>query len=233
MMATIRCVASLGSGQSVLRLSISYDKKYMISTPGVGKNSNLIMYIEPVDGDDISFNAQSDGRRTWGSLDAQQFRNFLRIKNEISVQVDGVKFNYLIGNTSLAEVARKTEQCNSHDSGATAAQLANPTGQPTLRSGSYTMDSSNSQALVTLIVQGTAFSGQSSWQCCPSARIDPIVEGSMANGRVTFVRDCRGQGQPDSCRQTYTGVISGNSASGTWSGTGAPAGGGRWSMRLR
>jgi hypothetical protein len=107
-----RCTAHIGSGQSFFRMSISYDKKYSISTPAVRKNSNLIMYVDPPDGNDISFAAQSDGRRTWGFMDAQQFRNFLRIKNEISVQVDGVKFNYLLGNTSLAEVARKTEQCN-------------------------------------------------------------------------------------------------------------------------
>lgn len=107
-----RCVASIGSGQSVMRISISYDKKYAISVPGVRKNAKLIMYIEPPDGDDISFAATSDGNRSWGDIDAKQFRNFLRIKNEISVQIDGVKFNYLIGSTSLAEVARKTEQCN-------------------------------------------------------------------------------------------------------------------------
>jgi hypothetical protein len=107
-----RCIFSIGSGQSVLRVSISYDKKYLISVPGVRKASNLIMYIDPPDGDDISFGAQSDGMRSWGGMSASQFRNFLRIKNEISVEVDGVRFNYLIGNTSLAEVARKTEQCN-------------------------------------------------------------------------------------------------------------------------
>ena len=107
-----RCVATIGSGPSVFRLSISYDKKYAISVPGVRKNSKLIMYIDPPDGDDISFAAQSNGSRSWGDMDAKQFRNFLRIKNEISVQVDGVKFNYLIGTTSLAEVARRTEQCN-------------------------------------------------------------------------------------------------------------------------
>jgi hypothetical protein len=107
-----RCVASIRNGQSVFRFSISYDKKYSMSAPGVRKNSNLIMYVEPPDGDDISFTAQSDGNRSWGSLDAKQFRNFLRIKNNIVVYVDNVKFNYPIGNTSLAEVARKTEQCN-------------------------------------------------------------------------------------------------------------------------
>ena len=68
---------------------------------------------------------------------------------------------------------------------------------------------------------------------CPTSRIDPIVEGRIAIGRVTFVRDCRGQGYPGPCRQTYTGVISGNSVSGTWSVTYQPAGGGRWSMHLR
>jgi hypothetical protein len=108
-----------------------------------------------------------------------------------------------------------------------------PAAQPALRSGSYAMNSSNHKATVKLDVQGSNFSGQSSWQCCPAPRIDPIVEGRIANGRVTFVRDCRGQGLNGPCRQTYTGAISGNSVSGTWSGTGAPAGGGTWSMQLR
>jgi len=129
-------------------------------------------------------------------------------------------------------LASKFQHCQFQASGAPAAQPARPVAQ-TLRSGSYTMTSGSFSALVTLNVQGAGFSGQSSWSCCPSARIDPIVEGRIANGRVTFVRDCRGQGWPGACRQTYTGVISGNSVSGTWSGTGVPAGGGRWSMRLR
>lgn len=107
-----RCVASIRSGKSVLRISMSYDKKYSISVPGVLKNAKLIMYIDQPDGDDISFAAQSDGTRSWGDLDANQFRNFLRIKNEISVQIDGVKFKYPIGKTALADVAKKAEQCN-------------------------------------------------------------------------------------------------------------------------
>jgi hypothetical protein len=76
------------------------------------RNAKLPMYVEPPDGDDISFPAQSDGNRSWGSMDAGQFRNFLRIKNTIVVTVDKVTFSYPIGSTSLAEVARRLEQCN-------------------------------------------------------------------------------------------------------------------------
>jgi hypothetical protein len=125
------------------------------------------------------------------------------------------------------------QRCQFQASGSPAAQPARPVAQPTLQSGSYNMNSGNFEALVTLSVQGATISGQSSWKCCPSPRIDPIIEGRIANGNVTFVRDCRGQGYVGACRQTYTGVISGNSVSGTWSGTGQPPGGGRWSMRLR
>ncbi|MGL4437854.1 MAG: hypothetical protein ACRCUE_01140 [Bosea sp. (in: a-proteobacteria)] len=124
------------------------------------------------------------------------------------------------------------QRCQFAASGSPAAQPARAAA-PTLRSGSYVMNASNNNATVTLNVQGAAFSGQSSWQCCPAPRIDPIVGGRIANGRVTFARDCSGQGRVGACRQNYTGVISGNTVSGTWSGTGAPAGGGRWSMRLR
>jgi hypothetical protein len=126
------------------------------------------------------------------------------------------------------------QRCQFQASGSPAAQPPRPAAGPTLRSGVYTMNSSNHVATVTLNVQGAAFSGQSSWQCCPSSRIDPIMGGRIANGRISFVRDCRGQGYPGQCRQTYQGVISGNTVSGTWSGTGAPPGGqGNWSMRLR
>jgi hypothetical protein len=57
-------------------------------------------------------NSTSLQARSWGNVDTKQFRNFLRIKEGIVVFVDDVKFGYRIGNTSLAEVARKTEQCN-------------------------------------------------------------------------------------------------------------------------
>lgn len=125
------------------------------------------------------------------------------------------------------------QRCQFEASGSPAAQPPRPTGA-TLRSGAYIMNSSNHNATVTLTVQGATFTGQSAWQCCPSPRIDPIVNGRIAGGRVSFVRDCSGQGQRGACRQTYTGVISGTTVSGTWTGTGAPPGGtGRWTMRLR
>ncbi len=109
---TTRCVAATGSGQSTMRVSVSYDKKYAISVPGVRRNNKLLMYVEPPDGDDISFPALSDGNRSWGSLDAAQFRNFLRIKNNIVITVDGVTFSYPIGSTSLSELNKRLEQCN-------------------------------------------------------------------------------------------------------------------------
>ncbi|MGL4637079.1 MAG: hypothetical protein ACRCWF_13935 [Beijerinckiaceae bacterium] len=125
------------------------------------------------------------------------------------------------------------QRCSFAASGSPAAQPQRPPARPagaTLQSGNYAMMAGTFPATVTLNVQGTAFSGQSSWTCCPGRRVDPIVQGRIANGRVSFVRVCTGQGWPGACRQTYTGVISGNSASGTWSGTG---GSGRWSMTRR
>jgi hypothetical protein len=109
---SLRCVAALGSGRSLFRFSVSYDKKYAISVPGVAKSNNLMMYIEAPESDDISFPARSDGTRTFGDLDAKQFRNFLRNKKEIVVHVENTKYVFPIGNTSLAEVAKRTEQCN-------------------------------------------------------------------------------------------------------------------------
>jgi hypothetical protein len=80
--------------------------------PGVARKANLLMYVEPPDGDDISFPGQSDGNRSWGSLNASQFRNFLRIRENIVVMVDNVAFSFQIGSTSLPELARRLDQCN-------------------------------------------------------------------------------------------------------------------------
>jgi hypothetical protein len=132
---------------------------------------------------------------------------------------------------ALAGWGTEFQRCQFQASGSPVAQPPRPSGA-TIRSGTYTMNASNHIATVTLNVQGATFSGQSAWQCCPSTRIDPIVQGRIANGRITFVRDCRGQGYQGPCQQTYTGVIVGNYVSGTWSGTGI-RGQGRWSMQLR
>lgn len=113
-----RCAASLGQGSGMLRIAYNAERKYTVSVPGVKKSSNLMMYIEgPEDVDDISFKAQSDGNRTWGNLDKQQVKDFARTKKQIRVFVnqdnspDQKTFTWAIGNTSLAEVVSKVEQC--------------------------------------------------------------------------------------------------------------------------
>lgn len=113
-----RCAASLGQGSGMLRIAYNAERKYTVSVPGVKKSSDLMMYIEgPEDVDDISFKAQSDGNRTWGNLDKKQVKDFVRTKKQIRVFVnqdnspDQKTFTWPIGNTSLAEVVSKVEQC--------------------------------------------------------------------------------------------------------------------------
>ena len=50
------------------------------------------------------------------------------------------------------------------------------------------------------------------------------------NGKISFIRDCSGQGYPGECKQIYTGAIIDDGAAGRWAGTG---GGGSWTMRKR
>ncbi len=82
----------------------------------------------------------------------------------------------------------------------------------------------------TLTVTGSTFSGSSKWACCPGPRTDPIFQGVISNGKISFMRDCTGQGQPGECRQGYSGSIVEHGAAGQWAGTG---GGGSWTMRKR
>ncbi len=99
-----------------------------------------------------------------------------------------------------------------------------------LASGRYDVDASGYASTFTLTVTGSTFSGSSKWTCCPGPRTDPIIQGAVQNGRISFVRDCTGQGYPGECKQVYTGSITEDGAAGRWSGTG---GGGSWTLRKR
>jgi uncharacterized caspase-like protein len=99
-----------------------------------------------------------------------------------------------------------------------------------LASGKYDVDSNGYASTFTITVTGSTFSGSSQWTCCPGPRTDPIVQGSVANGKISFIRDCTGQGYPGECKQAYSGSIMDSGAAGRWSGTG---GGGSWTMRKR
>jgi uncharacterized caspase-like protein len=97
-------------------------------------------------------------------------------------------------------------------------------------SGTYDVDSNGYASTFTITVTGSTFSGSSKWTCCPAPRVDPIVQGVVQNGKISFIRDCTGQGWPGECKQSYSGSIMQDGAAGRWSGTG---GGGSWTMRKR
>ena len=97
-------------------------------------------------------------------------------------------------------------------------------------SGTYDVDANGYASTFTITVTGSNFSGSSKWACCPGPRTDPIVQGVVQNGRITFIRDCTGQGLPGECKQSYSGSLMQDGAAGRWSGTG---GGGSWTMRKR
>jgi uncharacterized caspase-like protein len=99
-----------------------------------------------------------------------------------------------------------------------------------LVSGQYDVVASGFPSTFTITVTGSTFSGSSKWTCCPGPRTDPIFQGVIQDGKISFFRDCSGQGQTGACKQGYTGSIVENGASGQWAGTG---GGGAWTMRKR
>jgi uncharacterized caspase-like protein len=97
-------------------------------------------------------------------------------------------------------------------------------------SGAYDVDANGYASTFTITVTGSNFSGSSKWACCPGPRTDPIVQGVVQNGKISFIRDCTGQGWPGECKQSYSGSLMQDGAAGRWSGTG---GGGSWTMRKR
>ena len=134
------------------------------------------------------------------------------------------------GNTAYGSMARARlgELKKSQVSAVSPRQLSGD--RSALASGQYDVVASGYASDFTLTVTGSTFSGSSKWTCCPGPRIDPIVQGVVQNGVVSFARDCSGQGYPGACKQAFTGSITENGASGQWAGTG---GSGSWTMRKR
>jgi hypothetical protein len=135
------------------------------------------------------------------------------------------------GRTAYGSMARArlAELKKSQVSVVTPRQLPAPSNTG-LVSGNYDVDSSGYKSAFTLTGNGSTFSGSSRWTCCPGPRTDPIIQGQVQNGKISFIRDCTGQGYPGECKQVYTGSISENGASGEWAGTG---GAGSWTMHKR
>jgi uncharacterized caspase-like protein len=63
-----------------------------------------------------------------------------------------------------------------------------------LVSGQYDVNTNGYSSTFAITVIGSTFSGTSKWACCPGPRTDPIIQGRVQNGRISFVRDCTGQG---------------------------------------
>jgi hypothetical protein len=135
-----------------------------------------------------------------------------------------------------ADWQSRFQTCQFAASGSPAAQAQLNAGA-SLRSGTYNIETRNSagavafRGTVLMSVTGNTFTGQMQFPCCPGPRVDPMINGRVQNGQVSFVRVCTGQGYPGACQQSFTGRISGNSVSGRFTGTGAGgAPGFAWSM---
>jgi hypothetical protein len=99
-----------------------------------------------------------------------------------------------------------------------------------LVSGKYELVTGIYTSTFALTVTGSRFSGSSKWECCPGPRTDPIVQGLVQNGKISFIRECSGQGLLIACTQSYTGTITPDGASGQWTGTGGSY---SWTMHKR
>jgi Caspase domain len=134
------------------------------------------------------------------------------------------------GNTAYGSMARaRLQEMKKSQLAATTPRQVERDKNP-IASGTYDVDSNGYASTFTITVAGSNFSGSSKWACCPGPRTDPIVQGVVQNGKISFIRDCTGQGWPGECKQSYSGSLMQDGAAGRWSGTG---GGGSWMMRKR
>jgi len=99
---------------------------------------------------------------------------------------------------SLAR-ARLAEMKKSQSAAVTPRQVERD--KSPLVSGKYDVDANGYASTFTITVTASTFSGSSQWTCCPGPRTDPIVQGVVQNGKISFIRDCTGQGYPGECRQ--------------------------------
>lgn len=113
-----------------------------------------------------------------------------------------------------------TVQCVVQKVGLGVPRAGDPSGKglPAIgfTSGRYVLKTSVYSAVVDLTFTGDRFRGVADWNL-PSAHHDPIVGGRISGGTIAFTRLCRGR---KDCVQRYSGTVTGNRASGLWSGPG-------------
>lgn len=97
-----------------------------------------------------------------------------------------------------------------------------------LSSGLWVLKTGEVTAVLDLKVAGPRFSGVSDWNR-PGLRRDPIVQGRMVGGTISFTRMC---GSRATCLQRFVGRAVGDEIVGHWTGRGAsqPI---PWTMRRR
>lgn len=86
-----------------------------------------------------------------------------------------------------------------------------------LASGRWVLRTGTISAVLDINVAGNRFSGVSDWRV-GTARRDPIIDGRVRGSVITFTRLCDGR---ITCIQRFTGTLTGDRASGLWTGPGA------------
>ena len=107
-----RCALTLEPGPSMLRISWNKDHEYSISVPPPPKSpGRLMMQISMGKAGSYSFDAKTDGKRAWATIDAGSIDPFMDLKKQIVIDVGGAHYVWQIGATKLEDAFVKLEDC--------------------------------------------------------------------------------------------------------------------------
>ena len=105
-----RCAATMGPNKSMLRIAWTKNHVYSISVPGVKNVNPLIMSIEMPSGT-LSFDAVTNGKRSWAPIDQTSIESFMDIRGKVAISVGESNFAWKIGKISMVDVLVAVENC--------------------------------------------------------------------------------------------------------------------------
>jgi len=106
-----RCAATLQPGPNMLRIAWNKDHVYTISVPASKLITGRLKMTFKSGARDLSYNALTDGSRTWATIDTPGIEAIMSTKGTIRININQTPYSWPIGRTNMEDVLSAVEDC--------------------------------------------------------------------------------------------------------------------------
>jgi len=106
-----RCAATLQPGPNMLRIAWNKDHVYTVSVPGAKGMTGKLRMVFKNGAREFSYNAATDGARTWAVIDNPGIEAIMATKGTIRISINEAVYSWPIGRTNMEDVLTAVEDC--------------------------------------------------------------------------------------------------------------------------